>query len=109
MASTVVWLAAVLGVGSIAGAVAFVLGRRGERRRADAAGRSGAQQAERHLTEARRAAEAERTQAILTAKEEIIRAREAWEKEVQSRREELERRPARSRSPNGGPNGEDNR
>jgi ribonuclease Y len=95
MASTLVWLAAVLGAACVAGAAAFFLGRWGERRRADAAGRSGAQQAERHLAEARRAAEAERTQAILTAKEEIIRAREVWEKEAQARREELERHERR--------------
>jgi ribonuclease Y len=97
MSSTpvIIWLAAVLGAGGLAGAVAYVLGQRSERRRAEAAGRAGAQQAERHLAEARRAAETERAQAVLAAKEEIIRAREAWEKEGQSRREELERHERR--------------
>jgi ribonuclease Y len=97
MASTslIVWLAAVLGAGGLAGAVSYFLGGRSERRRADLAGQSGAQQAERHLAEARRTAETERAQAVLAAKEEIIRAREVWEKEAQGRREELERHERR--------------
>ncbi len=91
----ILWLAAVLGVGVLAAAVFHFLGGRSERRRADLAGRTGAQQAERHLAEARRVAETERAQAVLAAKEEIIRAREQWEREAQSRREELERHERR--------------
>ena len=91
----IVWLAAVLGVAVLAGAAFYHLGGRSERRRADRAGRSGVQQAERHLAEARRTAETERAQAVLAAKEEIIRAREQWEREAQSRREELERHERR--------------
>jgi len=91
----IIWLAAVLGVAVLAGAAFYHLGGRSERRRADRAGRSGEQQAERHLAEARRTAETERAQAVLAAKEEIIRAREQWEREAQSRREELERHERR--------------
>ncbi len=89
------WLATVFGVGILAGAVFYFVGRRREQRRADSEGRSGAQQAERHLAEARRSAEQDRAQALLTAKEEIIRARELWEKEAQTRREEVERHERR--------------
>jgi ribonuclease Y len=87
----VLWLPAALGLAIVAGAVSLFLGRRSERNRAEAEGRSGAQLAERHLAEARRAAEAERTQLILAGKEELIRAREAWEQETSGRREEIER------------------
>ena len=87
----VVWLPAALGLAIVAGAVSLFLGRRSERNRAEAEGRSGAQLAERHLAEARRAAETERTQLILTGKEELIRAREAWEQETSGRREEIGR------------------
>jgi ribonucrease Y len=86
-----IWLPAALGLAVVAGAVSLFMGRRMERNRAEAEGRSGAQLAERHLAEARRAAETERTQLILTGKEELIRAREAWEQETAGRREEIER------------------
>jgi ribonuclease Y len=86
-----IWLPAALGLAVVAGAVSLFMGRRMERKRAEADGRSGAQLAERHLAEARRAAETERAQLILTGKEELIRAREAWEQETAGRREEIER------------------
>jgi ribonuclease Y len=93
------WVLAVLGVGVFAGAAFYFVGlgagRRGERRIAETLGRSGEQQAERHLTDARRTAETERAQALLAAKEEIIKARELWEREAQNRREELERHERR--------------
>jgi ribonuclease Y len=93
------WLLAVLGVGVIAGAAFYfvgrALGRQGQRRSAEVEGQSGQQRAERHLQDARRTAEAERGQVLLAAKEEIIRARELWEREAQTRREELERHERR--------------
>jgi ribonuclease Y len=93
------WLLAVLGVGVLAGAAFYFLGRAAGRRReledAQAAGRSGQQQAERALAEAKRSAETDRAQVLLAAKEEIIRARELWEREAQTRREELERHERR--------------
>jgi len=87
----VIWLPAALGLVIVAGAVSLFMGRRAERKRADAEGRSGAQQAARHLAEARKASETERTQLVVSGKEELIRAREAWEHEAASRREEIER------------------
>ena len=87
----VIWLPAALGLVILAGAASLLWGRRAERRRALAEGRSGAQQAERHLQEARRTAETERAELVLAGKEELIRAREAWEHEIAARREEIER------------------
>jgi ribonuclease Y len=93
------WILAVLGVGILAGAVFYfrglAMGRRRERVSAEAEGRSAVQQAERHLSDARRTAETERAQVLLAAKEEIIKARELWEREAQNRREELERHERR--------------
>jgi ribonuclease Y len=86
---------AVMGGAVLAGAAFFVFGRRVERRVAEAAGQSVRQQSERILSEARRDAEAARAAAVLTAKEEIIRAREAWEGEAQRRRQEIERHERR--------------
>ncbi len=85
---------AVLGA-LIAGAVFYVLGARIERRRAEAEGRAGRQQAERYLTDARRETEATKAETVLAAKEEVIRAREGWEQEAKERREELERHERR--------------
>ncbi len=87
------WGLTVLGAAT-AGAV-FYVGRRTERRRAEAEGRAGAQQAERFLADARREAEATRSEAVVNAKEEIIRAREKWEGDAKERREELERHEQR--------------
>jgi len=82
--------AAVLG-SLVAGAAFFVVGRKVESRATEAAGRYVRQEAERILTDARREGDAARAEAILAAKEEIIKAREAWEKESHRRREELDR------------------
>jgi ribonucrease Y len=87
----VFWLPAALGLSVLAGAVSFYVARRLERRRAEVEGRAGAQVADRLLQEARRTAEAERAQLALAGREEVIRTREAWEQEVASRREEIER------------------
>jgi ribonuclease Y len=96
----VVWMIlAALGAAMAAGAAFYFLGRsagrKGEQVSAEALGRSGQQQAERHLQDARRTAETERAQALLSAKEEIIKARELWEREAQTRREEVERHERR--------------
>src|SRR6185503_17058139 len=88
-------LMAVIGGVVIAGAVFFIVGRRTERRGAEIAGRSVAQQAERILTEAKRDADAARAQSVLGAKEEIMKAREAWEEEAQRRRQDVLRHEQR--------------
>jgi len=82
---------AVLGVTAIAGAVFYVMGRRVERKLAELAGRSATQQADRLLSEARRDAEAVRSQAVLEGKEQVMKFREDWEREEKQRREELDR------------------
>jgi ribonuclease Y len=82
---------AVLGVAAVAGAVFYVMGRRVERKLAELAGRSAAQQADRLLSEARRDAEAARSQAVLEGKEQVMKSREDWEREEKQRREELDR------------------
>jgi ribonuclease Y len=87
----VVWLPAALGLVVLVGAAALFLGQSVERRRAQAEGRSAAQVAERHLQEARRAAETERAELVLAGKEELIRTRDAWEQDIAPRREEIER------------------
>ena len=88
-------VAAAFGGIVIAGAVFFLVGRRIERRAAEAAGLSATQQAERVLAEARRDAEAARQQSVLEAKEEMIRLREEWDRETQRRREDAERQEQR--------------
>jgi ribonuclease Y len=86
-----VGIAAALGLAGVTGAASYFMGRRRERRRAEAEGRAGAQLAERHVEEARRASEAERAQLVLAGKEELMRSREAWEQEAGGRRDEIER------------------
>ncbi|NIM51129.1 MAG: ribonuclease Y [Gemmatimonadales bacterium] len=86
---------AVLGGAGIAGAAFYMVGRRSERRDAEAQGRSAAQQAERLLSQAQRDAEAGKAEALLSAKEEIMKLREEWEQEAKRRREELERHQER--------------
>lgn len=82
---------AVLGAVAVAGAVFYMMGRRAERRLAELAGRSATQQADRLLSEARRDAEAARSQAVLEGKEQVMKSREEWEREEKQRREELDR------------------
>jgi ribonucrease Y len=82
------WLAivaALLGGGVAAGVAFYMLGRRVERRVADAAARAAAVDGARLLEEARQ-------RMVLAAKEELMRAREAWDGEVARRRRDIERR-----------------
>ncbi|HEX9727242.1 MAG TPA: ribonuclease Y [Gemmatimonadales bacterium] len=88
------WALTVLGA-ALAGTVFYVVGRRAERRAADAQGMAGQQQATRHLEEARREADATRAAAVVAAKEEVIKARDEVDREGKSRREELERQERR--------------
>lgn len=89
------YAAAVLGGAIIAGAAFFVVGRRVERRDAERMGRSAAQKAEHILRDARKDAEKEKAQALLGAKEEILRLRDEWDREEKDRREELDRHQTR--------------
>lgn len=75
----------------VAAGAAYFIGRRLERRSAELAGRATAGQAKRILEEARRDAEAKRSEALLAVREEIVKAREDWEREVKARREELDK------------------
>jgi ribonuclease Y len=84
-------LLAVLGSAVIAGTASYVFGRRAERRAAELAERTAEQRADRLLAEAKRDAEAEHARAVLAGKEEVMRAREEWEREEKKRREELDR------------------
>ena len=86
---------AVLASGIVAGTVFFVLGRRRERGEAERAGRAAEQQAKHILREAERDAETEKAQVLLTAKEDIMGLREAWDREERERRDELDRHQAR--------------
>jgi ribonuclease Y len=82
------WLAiaaALLGGAVAAGAAFYMTGRRVERRVAEAAARAAAVDGARLLEEARQ-------RMVLAAKEELMRAREAWDGEVARRRRDLERR-----------------
>ncbi len=74
-------VAAVLGGGIASGTAFYVLGRRLERRAASAAAAAAAREAERLL-------EATRQRMLLTAKEELMAAREAMQKEL-GRREQV--------------------
>ena len=81
------WLAIVSGLaaGVAAGLALYVVGRRVERRVAEAAARAAAAESGRLLAEARQ-------QLSLAAKEELLRAREAFEEEAGRRRADNERR-----------------
>ncbi len=81
------WLAvvsALLGGGVATGVLAYVVGRRVERRTAELAARTAAVETERLLGEARQ-------RVVLAGKEELMRAREAFEEEAARRRREIER------------------
>lgn len=86
---------AALGAAVIAGAAFYFVGRSGERRLAEAAGRSASQRAERIIEDAQQRAEAARVEAVLAGKEEVIRAREEWEAHANQRRDELTRQERR--------------
>src|SRR2546421_7531607 len=82
------WLAivaALLGGGGAAGAAFYLAGRRVERRMTDAAAEAGAKERARLLEDARQ-------RMVLAAKEELMRARDAWDGEVGRRRRDIERR-----------------
>ncbi len=96
MPTVVGLIVAVLGGAAVAGAVFFIFGRRVERRVAELAGQSAEQQSNRILSDAKRGADATRAEAVVAAKEEIIKAREGWEGEAQRRREEIERQERRA-------------
>lgn len=83
-------LTAVLGAAA-AGTVFFVVGRAVERRSAIRARASAQEIADRLIQDARRDAEAFRQQLLISGKEELTKAREAWEQEVSRRREEISR------------------
>ena len=91
MSDVAVIVLAALGTVVAVGAAFYMFGRRIERRLAEAAGTSAAQQAQRLLENAERDAEAAKAQAILAGKEEVITAREDWEREEKRRREEVSR------------------
>jgi ribonuclease Y len=88
-------IAAILAGGVAAGVVFYIVGRRVERRLAEAAGQAAEQRATLVLDGARREADAARGEAVLAAKEEIIKARELWEQEAQRRRQDVERQERR--------------
>jgi ribonuclease Y len=78
-------VAGLLGGGIAAGVGFYVVGRRVERRTADAAARAAAAESERLLAEARQ-------RVVLAAREELMQARETFEQEAARRRRESERR-----------------
>jgi ribonuclease Y len=87
-----IWLfLAVLGVVAAAGSAFFFVGRAVERRAAARSRGAAEAVAERILAEARRDAEAFRSSLVLSGKEELAKARDAWEAEVGRRREEVAR------------------
>src|SRR5216110_1269126 len=74
-----------LGGGIAAGVAFYLLGRRVERRTAEAAARAAAAESERLLADARQ-------RVVLAAREELMQARETFEQEAARRRRESERR-----------------
>src|SRR2546428_12791469 len=88
-------LLALLSGAAAAGVAFYVIGRRVERRVAEAAVRATAAEGERLLEEAKQ-------RVVLAAKEELLQAREAWEPEATRRRHELARRGGARGEPGGG-------
>ncbi|HXY20591.1 MAG TPA: ribonuclease Y [Gemmatimonadales bacterium] len=84
-------LVAVGATGTAAGLAFFFIGRWVERRIAARAKATAEALANRILEDARRDAEAFRTSLVVSGKEELAKAREAWEAEVGRRREEIDR------------------
>ena len=78
-----------LGVLAVAGPALFMVGRAMERRAASRARTTAQDVAQRFLDDARREAEAFKGTLVLAGREELAKAREAWESEVRQRREEL--------------------
>jgi ribonucrease Y len=83
----------------IASAVFFFLGRRAGRsielRRQQTAKATGDETARRIIGDAERDADSLRKTAVLAGKEELMKAREEWEREARRRREEIEREDKR--------------
>jgi len=92
-------LLAALGAFVIAGAAFFVLGRRtgaaAEIARQQLAKTTAEETSKRILGDAEREAETLRKSAVVSGKEEIIKLRESFEKELRGRREEVEREERR--------------
>ena len=84
-------LVAIGATGTAAGLAFFFVGRWVERRIAARAKATAEALADRILADARRDAEAFRSQLVVSGKEELAKAREAWEAEVGRRREEIDR------------------
>ncbi|HEX4573636.1 MAG TPA: ribonuclease Y [Gemmatimonadales bacterium] len=85
MADWVAIVSALLGAGVVAGAAFYVVGRRLERRAAEAAARTVAAEGARLLEEAR-------IRMVLAAKEELLQTRAGWEQDAARRRQDIERR-----------------
>jgi ribonuclease Y len=84
-------LVAIGATGTAVGLLFFFLGRWVERRIAAKAKATAEELANRILADARRDAEAFRSSLVVSGKEELAKAREAWEAEVGRRREEIDR------------------
>ncbi|HEX9692077.1 MAG TPA: ribonuclease Y [Gemmatimonadales bacterium] len=92
MAADLIGLLAAAALGSVvAGAVFYLVGRRVERTVGEREGTAGRLHAERLVGQAKRDAESAKTDALLKVKEEIMAAREAWDREARQRREEMDR------------------
>lgn len=92
------WLPIVISIvvtAIVAGAVCFVLGSNHRKRKAEAEIGSAEEQAKRILSDAMKAAEAKKKEAVLEAKDEIHSMREASEAEIKERRSEIQRQERR--------------
>jgi len=90
-----VLILAAVAAGGAAGTAFFILGKRAERRAAEALGKTVTQRAEQVLEQARRDAASAKQEAVLNAKQEVLKLREEWEAEAKTRREELDRHEER--------------
>lgn len=92
------WLPIVISIvvtAIVAGAVCFVLGSNHRKRKAEAEIGSAEEQAKRILSDAMKAAEAKKKEAVLEAKDEIHSMRDASEAELKERRSEIQRQERR--------------
>src|SRR5579871_480330 len=87
-------LAAVL-LAVVSSIVSYRRGRAGERAQQQSAHTTAEETSRRLTAEAEREAERIRSGAVVAGKEEVIRLREAWEAELRSRRDEVEREERR--------------
>lgn len=79
----------------VVGIIAFILGSNHRKRTAEAEIGSAEEQAKRILSDAMRTAEAKKKEAVLEAKDEIHKLREASEAEIKERRGEIQRQERR--------------